>query len=103
MSKPRDKIITSLEYLGQKWSSKKPIIKDYACNTYGDRIGALDVLLEYLPKDSKDKAKFELIRKMLVNLGEALYIQRCDPFTQLCIKIGSTMRRASFDRNKTNS
>jgi len=88
--------ITRLEYLGQKWSSKKPIIKDYACNVNADKLVALDVILKKMPKDSKERKILENVREILLIQGEALYIRSSDPFTNLCIKVGSTIRKVKF-------
>jgi len=93
----KEEEITRLEYLGQKWSSKKPHIKDYACNLNADKIVALDVLIKYT-KDGKKKKLLKAIRKILLKQGEALYIQSSDTFTNLCIKVGSTLRRANFKK-----
>jgi len=90
--------ITRLEYLGQKWSSQKPIIRDYACNVNADKIVALDILIEHTKEGSKKRKLLEEIRKILLNQGEALYIKNSDTFTNLCIKVGSSLRRAKFQK-----
>ena len=87
--------ITRLEYLGQKWSSQEPEIRDYACNVNADKIVALDILIKHT-KEPKKKKLLEAIREILLKQGEALYIQGSDTFTNLCIKVGSTLRRAKF-------
>ena len=94
----RDEELTKLEYLGQRLSSQKPILRDYACNLNADKIVALDILIKSLPETSKRRKTLEKVREILLAQGEALWIQNADNFTQLCIKVGSTIRRVSFKK-----
>lgn len=95
---PKEDEITRLEYLGQKWSSQKPKIKDWACNIYADKTVAIDVLIEALPESSRQRKILEKVKKLLIDVGEALYIKNSDTFTNLCIKVGSSLRRAKFQK-----
>ena len=97
MSREKDRI-TALEFLGQRWSGRDPSIRDYACNFYADKIAGIDVLIESLPEDSKKRRLLERVRKILIKQGEALWIMHADPFTQLCLKVGSTVRKISGKR-----
>jgi len=94
----RDQELTKLEYLGQRLSSQKPILRDYAFNLNADKIVALDILIESLPEKSRKRKVLEKVREILLRQGEALFIQQADPFTQLCIKVGSTLRKVSFKK-----
>jgi len=92
----REEELTRLEYLGQKLATQKPILRDYACNINADKVVALDILIETLSEDSEKRKVLEKIRDILIRQGEALYIMQSDIFTNLCIKVGSTVRRVKF-------
>jgi len=94
----KEEEITRLEYLGQKWSSQEPEIRDWACNIHADKIVAIDILIEHTKKGSKKRKLLEAIREIILKQGKALYIQSSDTFTNLCIKVGSTLRRAKFKK-----
>ncbi|MEM3592161.1 MAG: hypothetical protein QW702_08730 [Candidatus Bathyarchaeia archaeon] len=96
----REEELTRIEYLGQRLASQKPILRDYALNLNADKIVAIDMLIEDLPENSKQRKILEKVRKILLAQGEALYIMHADTFTNLCIKVGSTIRRISFRRDE---
>jgi len=87
--------LTQLEYLGQKLAEQKPRLRDYALNLNANKVVAIDILLDLLP-NSKQKKMLEKLREILIKQGEALYIMQSDIFTNLCIKVGSTIRRVKF-------
>ena len=88
--------LTQLEYLGQKLAEQKPRLRDYALNLNANKVVAIDILLDLLPKDSKQRKILEKLREILIKQGEALYIMQLDIFTNLCVKVGSTIRRIKF-------
>jgi len=88
----KDEELTRLEYLGQKLAEQKPILRDYALNVNADKVVAIDILIEALPKGSKKRKVLEKVREILIRQGEALYIMQSDIFTNLCIKVGSTVK-----------
>jgi len=99
----REDEITRLEYLGQKWSREEPEIRDWACNIHADKIVAIDILIEHTKKGSKKHKLLKIIREIILKQGKALYIQNADPFTNLCIKVGSSLRRAKFKNDRRRS
>mgnify|MGYP000238679118 CR=1 FL=1 len=96
----RDEEITRVEMLGQRWSGRDPIIKDYACNVYADKIVALDILIKRLPEGSRRRRVLEEVREILLAQGQALWIMQADTFTQLAIKVGSTVRKISGKKHE---
>jgi len=95
MSRKEDEL-TRLEYLGQRLAIQKPKLRDFALNMNADKIVAIDTFLRFLPENSKQRKILMLIREILIEQGEALYIQNSDVFTNLCIKVGSTIKRVKF-------
>jgi len=88
----RDEELTRIEYLGQRLATQKPELRDYAMNVYADAIASLDFLAEHVFK-GKDKTNLEFTRNFLLKLGEARYIRdHADVFTNLALKVGSTIR-----------
>jgi len=73
----RDEELTKLEYLGQRLSSQKPILRDYACNLNADKVVALDILIKSLPEGSKKRRILEKVREILLAQGEGSLGSKC--------------------------
>jgi hypothetical protein len=99
----KEEELTRLEYLGQRLATQKPKLRDFALNLNADKIVAIDIFLRFLPENSKQRRILELIREILIEQGEALYIQNSDVFTNLCIKVGSTIRKVSFSKEEEHN
>lgn len=98
MSKKENEI-TRLEYLGQRLAVQKPELRDYALNLNADKIASIDILLEIMG-NTKQREMLKTIRQILIKQGEALYIMNSDTFTNLCIKVGSTIKKVSFSKEE---
>ncbi|MCS7106205.1 MAG: hypothetical protein NZ942_02735 [Candidatus Aenigmarchaeota archaeon] len=98
----KDDELTRIEYLGQRLASQKPELRDYALNLNADKIVAIDMLLKII-NNEKQRKILEIIRGILLAQGEALYIKNSDIFTNLCIKVGSTIRRVSFSKEEEDN
>jgi len=87
-----------LELLGQRLSTLKPKLKDYACNDNAPKLLAIDIMLmEFYPKSEKRKRKvLETVRRILLYQGEGLWVHNADALTQLAIKVGSNIEVVDF-------
>ena len=83
-----------IQTLGQKWVSKNPEVRDYACNVFADKLALLDIEIESLERaEQKDGELVEVLHVFRENLrkrGEAIYIMHSDVLTNLGLKVGRT-------------
>ncbi|MCJ7767834.1 hypothetical protein MUP79_05550 [Candidatus Bathyarchaeota archaeon] len=79
-----------IQTLGQKLVSKRPELKDYACNVYADKIAALDIAIQENKKDPDISEILNRLRTQLLRKGEAIWIMKADVLTNLGLKVGRT-------------
>lgn len=87
-----------VQLLSQKLAAKKPLLADYACNAFADKLVNLDIAIETVEKteDVNVKDTQELLgllkaaRMHLLAQGAALWIMKSNEITQLGLKVGVT-------------
>lgn len=94
----KDEELTRIEYLGQRLATQKPELRDYALCSNAEKIAVLDILIQHT--SGKQRKILKNVREILLRLGEAQYIMNADVFTNLTIKVGSTIKKVSFGEEK---
>jgi len=91
-----------IQTLGQKLVSKRPELKDYACNLYADKVAMLDLEIEQ-QDDPEIVEVLKKLRMQLLRKGEASWIMHADVLTNLGLKVGRTgIREYSGKPDNTN-
>lgn len=82
----------TIQTLSQKLAAKMPQLADYACNLYADKLAMIDILILTL-NDPDYIVELKVIREQFKTIGEALWIKKSDPLTNLGLKLGRTGTR----------